>query len=1579
MMTNPPFAIGRKSRRPLVFARVAPLLALASCLALCLASAQNAYPPPVPPGPSPQPPSSPGAPQPQPQPPCGNNDPACPCHDCETPNPVDVVRSDVMRDVRDLEVFGGVGEHQLHWTRYGHSRSPGGGGWFGDGHTWRHSYQWEMASTSSVGLQIIHPDGTVRNYTKNGTLWSGLASDPDLLTQSGSTYSLQTAEGFTYRFAQLTSGAQTFYQLQSFTDSNGLAYYLTYDASNRLVLVSEPAGRWLRITYQSISVNQNQFTNLGSLGSTPASGVWTTLNVNDATAYRYLRYYASDPDSFDAFCNVAEIQFLDKTGAAIAGTPFGSVPAWNNTSSTFDKAFDGDPNTFFDYASAHFGFTGIDLGAGNAKAVGQIRFFPRLGYEVRMSSGRFEGSNVAPVTETVIAKVEAGAGSTVTRTVQYDYATFADPVLTNSAWLTLTGANYGDTAKALYVYQSVYAGQHPVLFSANDPRISGDAATRIVYEFWRTDAYILGAIFAERDYQSNQVLVMFQGEGNTGFSGPGRKVTYANGGAKHVVTGGDHNTTSRADELGNTTSYTYAPNNGFRLSQTDALNHTTSYTRDTQGRLLSIKYPDNSTESWTRDSLGHILTHTDERGYTTTWTRSGSGRATRIDYPDGGYETFTYNGFGQVLTHRQTNGGTESFAYDTRGLKTSWTDALNHTTTYAYDANDLLASATDPLNHTTTYAHNERGQVTQVTYADNTSTSYGYDAYGNRLSTTNELGKTWSSAYDAYKRKITATDPLNRTTQYWYDEPGSGSSGCGGCGSGLGGTGNHLTTVILPSGKTTKINYDLAWRKTGQTVGYNTTAAATTGYGYDVANNVTCVTDGRGKATTYTYDSRNRSLSATDPLNHPTSWTYDQAGNQLTEKRADNGVISYQYDAMNRRTKVTDPLSQVTQMSYDAAGNLTTLTDARSNAYGYLYDLRNRKTRMTYPDTSHEDWSYDAAGNRATYVTRAGQTETFTYDARSRETLADWSDATPDISHTYDAAGRMLTLNNAISALTYTYDQANQMLTEKQDIADGPGPQTLAYTYDADGNQAGLTYPDSLALTYAYTARNQMSSVTAGSPPPLATYTYDLAGNRLTKTLENGTSVNYTYDDANRLTGIVNQAAGSTFASLAYTYNTVNNRTSVTRETGSGDAYGYDATDQLTGVQYDATNPATSPTSPAKTQGFVYDVTGNRTSASENGSATSYTANNLNEYTMVGSVSPTYDVNGNLLTGAAAGITYTYDAMNRLTGAQIGTGSGSSTTSFDYDGRSRCVRRTTMSLAQGTSQRLCLIYDGWSLIEEQSRSYTAGSTYSEQARYINGATIDEVLSKTDANGTEYYHHDALNSTTHLTNSSGVVLEKYRYDVFGAPFVYNASGSQLSGGTAYGNRFLFTGREWLASVAVYDYRNRMHSASTGRFLQVDVLRFGAQDVNLLRYVRNNPATFTDPLGLEPYDGGQNPGNANGNLYGSYAECVAKNTAANLLLTAAGIVFKDVIMSALPGITMEQFMSMTAEQLLEAWSTKVVGQITLDALKKTLDKEKKALEKEKDKAKKDAEETCCRMGNLKANGVPVLIWQDFPPSN
>ena len=132
------------------------------------------------------------------------------------------------------------------------------------------------------------------------------------------------------------------------------------------------------------------------------------------------------------------------------------------------------------------------------------------------------------------------------------------------------------------------------------------------------------------------------------------------------------------------------------------------------------------------------------------------------------------------------------------------------------------------------------------------------------------------------------------------------------------------------------------------------------------------------------------------------------------------------------------------------------------------------------------------------------------------------------------------------------------------------------------------------------------------------------------------------------------------------------------------------------------------------------------------------------------------------------------------------------------------------------------------------------------AHYYHGPVIDELLCRVTETNTVYYHHDGLGSTVALTDSTGNVVESYTYDVYGQPSILSTT-YQLLPTSAVINRFLFTSREYLADLALYDYRHRFYSPSLGRFLQTDPIRMDG-GINLYQYVGGNPVCWTDPLGL-----------------------------------------------------------------------------------------------------------------------------------
>lgn len=81
-------------------------------------------------------------------------------------DPVNVITGNEYRTVNDLEIWGGVGEHQLFWKRYSNSRNIlKAKHHLGKGHHWRFSYQWEMSEQTPTSINLIYPDGSKAAFT----------------------------------------------------------------------------------------------------------------------------------------------------------------------------------------------------------------------------------------------------------------------------------------------------------------------------------------------------------------------------------------------------------------------------------------------------------------------------------------------------------------------------------------------------------------------------------------------------------------------------------------------------------------------------------------------------------------------------------------------------------------------------------------------------------------------------------------------------------------------------------------------------------------------------------------------------------------------------------------------------------------------------------------------------------------------------------------------------------------------------------------------------------------------------------------------------------------------------------------------------------------------------------------------------------------------------------------------------------------------------------------------------------------------------------------------------------------------
>jgi RHS repeat-associated protein len=1052
---------------------------------------------------------------------------------------------------------------------------------------------------------------------------------------------------------------------------------------------------------------------------------------------------------------------------------------------------------------------------------------------------------------------------------------------------------------AFYTYQAPNVGNangYPLLSSASDPMYQGPMKN-ISYTYATgvngdNTPRVVGQIQSENNGTTGQAV------STLGFVVNGRSETRGDGHFREFLYGNGQ-IASWSDYLFHFAGQQYDPTTRFLSSTTDRNGHTTTFVSDPKsGNITSVTFPatpedtppgtPTGTIAYTYGSAScpdpnnrdgnnpyYLYSATNERGYSTIYLRDPTKRISEIHYPDGGVETFGYNNFNEVLSHRLTSGGLETFTYDGNGRRLTYCDPYhpavadpNHpeipvtsapSMSYGYDVRGRVSSVTDARGNTTNFEYNLRGQVITVTLPPDPvdglphTIQKAYNVDGTLQSATDELNHTTSYIYDDYKRPTSVTDPLNHTTQISYALDWVNP---------LVHTTRSVKYVVSPMNKNIVFDYDANFRKIDQVAAFTTPDEAWTLFGYDLAGNLTSVQDPRGNITTIGYDARNRRMSATAPTpfnDQTTSWQYDEAGNVRFQIRADGSHSEAQYDSMSRAADSYGFANEHTHYDHDLAGSVWQMIDAKGATYGFGHDLMNRKTSAAYPVDAtlaarSEGWHYDTAGNLDQYINAAGQTKTLTYDNRNRPYDSSWnSGGGPLISTRFDAASRLssITTNNGETIVTFGYDDANRQISEVQTVA-GFAPRLVQTSWDDDGRRASLSPAGVYTLSYDYTQRGQLANIYVGGAAPWFAYGYDLAGNMIKRqdvlngvndstNIMDGGGVSQ-YDALNRpmmweQTGTLNGVSNSEFARSHFNYDSLSRLTASWRDeqSGKGEWFGYDATGQLTGVSYNADGVSSgNPQNASRAVSYTMTPdTLNRSSMNDSGEVSNYTPNALNQYESVAGGGMYYDGNFNLMwTG---GFSAGYDSANHLTAI----GSGEDYGEFTYDGLGRCLKRTI------DWETTLITYDGWKPTVEWDEWNNL------KAWNIYGPGPDEILYRHDAylDVDLRYHLDRMGNVAFLLDGDGDGIERYTYDAFGSPTVTDWNGENARPYSWYGNRFMFTGREYFPELGLYDDRNRFYHPVLGRFLQSDPIGFGGGDANFFRYCGGDPINRSDPSGLD----------------------------------------------------------------------------------------------------------------------------------
>src|SRR5665648_789856 len=605
---------------------------------------------------------------------------------------------------------------------------------------------------------------------------------------------------------------------------------------------------------------------------------------------------------------------------------------------------------------------------------------------------------------------------------------------------------------------------------------------------------------------------------------------------------------------------------------------------------------------------------------------------------------------------------------------------------------------------------------------------------------------------------------------------------------------------------------------------------------YDAGNRVTATVAPSGARTTYTYDAVDQLLTVTDPLGGVTTTTYDAAGRPVTVTDADGRAVATTYDDAGRPTVVTRADASTLSWAYDASGRVLAYTDAAGVETTYTYDAAGRRASATDTAGRTTSYAYGPSGLPDTVTLPDGQHVDYAYDAAGRRTGVDYSDATPDVSFTYDDAVRATAMTDGTGATAYSYDALGRPLE-----VDGPDT-TVGYEWDAVGQLTALTYPTGEVVERAHDDVGQLASVTDWADREYG-FDWTIDGQLSAVTYPNGVETAWNYDAAGQVLGITEaSAAGLDMLALAYGYSgagllvdqgvtrsaegrappvvpstsasqyTWDPLGRVSEVTGAGAGlFGFDAAGSVTALAdgrsltYDAGRQLTSmavPAAgglPAATPTFGYDGRGNRATATTDVGSSA------------GTVSHAFDLADRLTSVTAADgavTTYAYDGGGLRASATTGAGAGAMTEEFTWD--------------VAASVPL-LLTDA-----EHAFVYGVSGTPLAQVGLVGGAV-------------DYLHTDLIGSVVATTGSTAQVTSEADYDVYGLAV---AVAGQVRNGEV--TRFGYAG-EYADPTGYVYLRVRYYDPATAQFLTRDPL----VDVtgSPYGYTDGHPLQFTDPLGLE----------------------------------------------------------------------------------------------------------------------------------
>jgi RHS repeat-associated protein len=606
-------------------------------------------------------------------------------------------------------------------------------------------------------------------------------------------------------------------------------------------------------------------------------------------------------------------------------------------------------------------------------------------------------------------------------------------------------------------------------------------------------------------------------------------------------------------------------------------------------------------------------------------------------------------------------------------------------------------------------------------------------------------------------------------------------------------------------------------------------------------------------------------------------------------------------NALGQLTLKEDSYTNQIAYSYYADGSLAGTKDGAGNTSSLVYDIRGNKKDQFDPDLGHWTYSYNALGELITQTDALGAAQTMSYDALGRLTKKVVSEYTAN--YVYDQCFTNIGEGNQkwLGALcqdytikgtntqdytrTYSFDTLGRTIHTRTTLGATVGSRSYdeRRAYDPTYLRLDtLQYPTGVTVKNAYTTNGfvvGLNRVDTGTAQALWTATgTDSFGNLQSWQLGNGLVTTLTNDVVGRpvskTTAPIGQ--GNLIQNQTYQYN-VSGDLSFRNEsnTGAQDTFTHDALHRL--IQWVNNTPAVN----GYTVQYSYDGLGNITQRSDRGSYTNgvassscpagYTASPAHALTTLSR--PAWNNDPAVTTNEC------YDANGSLgivlqNGSQVRQHGWTSFHQPDYVNWTGSGAQKRVEWLYGTGfqriQETHLINSssGWTPVSRTVQLHPdhQNGLFFEQIIPVSGTlenrhylstpvgvigmlvTNGEVSSGTATASAQirYWHTDHLGSLTALSNDSGTVLERSRFDPFGQQL---DAQSNIDSTSRYTDRG-FTGHQELADLGLIHMNARLFDPLTGKFLSADshiTNSHNLQSFNRFSYCFNNPMGCTDPTG------------------------------------------------------------------------------------------------------------------------------------